>query len=1022
MRQCLVMTVLMKNAGVPRGYGEAFKKCWHARTWCRLLTRIAQFRFYNQIVEIKLCTHCDRAVTESSCPVCGGHLEIRDKDFFIGKTLGKYRITGLIGVGGMGVVYEAVHVVLERPVALKMVMGQLDDEKFIERFRREAKVLAEMDHPGIVDVFDFDVSSWGIPYYVMARLRGQSLSQLLRKEKTLTPDRTRSILQQTAVALDHAHGRGIVHRDLKPENIYLTRRDGTEKVTVLDFGLASKVETNESETKLTRTGFFVGTPAYMAPEQISDELPTPATDQYALALIAFEMLTGEKVRFGLSNKEIILQLLRAPLSHREAFVALPETMQAVLERATALRPEERFPSVLNFFGVLFSGDTPTVPMPTPYPLGDSTGEITQGLRVPASTSESRPKAFRLGIASLIILASLIGAFLWQRNQPMKAPTATSQDSLQLAGTLPLPSNLVTFWGLTEDNLMVTDPHAVLLLDPSTGQLLARSLIPAEAEILQLLADGRLVIRQDGNLDLWHVASDEHEAVAAIWGSAHRPVSVSPAIDSILTSDETGYSLWDRESAQLRCHIIASSGGRIVTQSQSFFVLAQSDRLEVYDRNCQPRFQAEGTGSPVQAVVSLREDLNLLAFGGWYDEITLVNLHNGEVVDRFPRPGQTHGLAIFPDGPTVLVAKPQEVVAWRPGKGEVAAYDLEGSIVNQFHAVPNRSQILAFDDVENLVYRLGWNAPGTPAPTVTTDRSEFWSAVGGPNGAIYAGSAFGNLSRYRKGETKKFELHTQGITAVHRVEDRLITISDDRTLAQWSLPDLTPLWQEEIHGSLINYLHFDEANSELWTASSDSTLKRWRWPSMDPLETLSLPNTTNHAFWVSPAGDRVVAGTWNQAIQVLTPGDSAWTPGNRWSVPCESIYWEAYLEEAQAVLFVGLSPYHLYLYDIPGDRLGEIQRLGLNGISVAPLSGREAMVVGLEGWLRLQFERREDTLFYSIDESFWAAGLGNMNSVDYSSAGRIIMVSEDTLFEFSPEPPSPNEFLPKNLEPRWMKPE
>jgi serine/threonine-protein kinase len=206
---------------------------------------------------------------------------------------GRYRLRRLCGRGGMGWVYEAEHEAIGRTVALKILHPQYSRSQDIaERFRREARAASMIGHPHIAEVFDFGTTGDGCLYIAMEFLEGQDLGQLLEDEGLLPIARALNITAQVCWALDAAHAARVVHRDLKPENVFLINKpDNPDFVKVLDFGIAKYVEEQPAATRLTRPNIALGTPEYMAPEQVSGRVE-PRSDIYALGAILFEMLVG----------------------------------------------------------------------------------------------------------------------------------------------------------------------------------------------------------------------------------------------------------------------------------------------------------------------------------------------------------------------------------------------------------------------------------------------------------------------------------------------------------------------------------------------------------------------------------------------------------------------------------------------------------------------------------------------------------------------------------------------------------
>jgi len=207
-----------------------------------------------------------------------------------GSELGGYRIEQQIGSGGMGIVYRATNVALGRVYALKVLAPELaEDEHFRQRFQREMRIAASIDHPNVVGIH-YAGDQDGYLFLAMDYVHGEDLRQLILRDGALDPSRAVGILTQVGFALDAAHAKGLVHRDIKPGNMLLTIRDGEERAYLTDFGLAKRSSTL---AELTVAGSVVGTADYMAPEQVSGEPADARTDIYALGCVFFQMLTGK---------------------------------------------------------------------------------------------------------------------------------------------------------------------------------------------------------------------------------------------------------------------------------------------------------------------------------------------------------------------------------------------------------------------------------------------------------------------------------------------------------------------------------------------------------------------------------------------------------------------------------------------------------------------------------------------------------------------------------------------------------
>jgi predicted Ser/Thr protein kinase len=251
-----------------------------------------------------------------------------------GTTFAGYRVEGILGQGGMGVVYEATQLSLDRTVALKLLATNLgDDDAFRERFRREALIQAGIEHPNIVTVYEAGESDHGL-FMAMRLVRGPNLKDMILSRE-LDAGRALRILRPIAEALDTAHESGLIHRDIKPQNILVGGRD---HAYLADFGL-TKVS---GEKGLTKTGQFVGTLDYISPEQIRGKDATASSDIYALAAVLYEALTGI-VPFPKDSEAAVLyaHMSDEPPSVSEARPELPEALDDVVRRAMAKEPEQR---------------------------------------------------------------------------------------------------------------------------------------------------------------------------------------------------------------------------------------------------------------------------------------------------------------------------------------------------------------------------------------------------------------------------------------------------------------------------------------------------------------------------------------------------------------------------------------------------------------------------------------------------------------------------------------------------------
>src|SRR5437763_10723929 len=261
-----------------------------------------------------------------------------------GTRLGSYEIVERLGGGGMAVVYRAVQQPLGREVALKALSPELlQDEGFVKRFEAEAKTLAKLDHPNILQIYDFELSD-GVAYLTMPLVRGGTLRDILKRGPLDALSAWR-YLREVGDGLQHAHDAGIVHRDLKPTNV-LIHSDG--RALLADFGLARGAG---QPTHLTTIGLAIGTPGYMSPEQVMGHDVDRRADIYAMGALTFEMLTGRLPYVGANRMEVAYSTVNSPLpSAVKISPNLPDELDQLLQKVLAKDPNERPQTVRDLLG------------------------------------------------------------------------------------------------------------------------------------------------------------------------------------------------------------------------------------------------------------------------------------------------------------------------------------------------------------------------------------------------------------------------------------------------------------------------------------------------------------------------------------------------------------------------------------------------------------------------------------------------------------------------------------------------
>jgi serine/threonine-protein kinase len=301
-----------------------------------------------------VCPNCQTELIQGAkfCPSCGGAVPAgpaEEVDALVGRVIrGNFRIEKLLGTGGMGRVYRALQISLDKPVVLKILHPQFNsDPQLVQRFHREARAASRLNHANSISIIDFGQSEDGMLFMAMEYLQGRDLFTVLQEEFPLAEERLGRVMIQVCSALGEAHAQNIIHRDLKPENIMVEdRRDQKDFVKVLDFGIA-KIQDPKSEDgrALTQQGMVCGTPEYMSPEQARGEDLDPRSDVYALGVLMYQMVTGDlpfkaPTAIGIVTK----QITEPPLPPRQARPDLPISpeVEAIILKCLEKAADRRF--------------------------------------------------------------------------------------------------------------------------------------------------------------------------------------------------------------------------------------------------------------------------------------------------------------------------------------------------------------------------------------------------------------------------------------------------------------------------------------------------------------------------------------------------------------------------------------------------------------------------------------------------------------------------------------------------------
>ncbi len=275
-------------------------------------------------------------------------------DPMIGRVIaGRYRLTKRLGRGGMGAVYMGEHISMSRTTAIKILASDLaNSREYVARFQREADMASRIEHANAVGIYDFGEAEPGLYYIAMEFIEGTALATIIEREAPLSLERTVRIIRQAADALDAAHQLGIVHRDFKPDNMMVCQKPGRpDYVKVVDFGIAKQTAVEPGHQALTHTGFVLGTPQYMSPEQVAGEPLDGRSDLYSLALVCYEMLSRALPFVGKTpQSQMIRRLLEPPVPLLTASPQLqvPPLVETAIMRALSRYPNQRQSTTVEF--------------------------------------------------------------------------------------------------------------------------------------------------------------------------------------------------------------------------------------------------------------------------------------------------------------------------------------------------------------------------------------------------------------------------------------------------------------------------------------------------------------------------------------------------------------------------------------------------------------------------------------------------------------------------------------------------
>jgi eukaryotic-like serine/threonine-protein kinase len=445
----------------------------------------------------------------------------------IGKVLlGRVKIVRAIARGGMGKVYYAEQITMGRPCAVKVLdprMAGASREEFTRRFLLEASVAAKLTHPNVVTIYDYGETDDGSCFIAMEYLEGETLSDTLKREKRLLPERAVGVARQVCRALREAHAIGVVHRDMKPGNIFLVRHDDEgDFVKVLDFGLVKDTHSGGDEKEHTQVGQIMGSPRYMAPEQIEGKAVDGRTDIYALGTVLYAMLTGHPPFERANEMATMMAHISekvAPVAQLAPDVLLPPGLEAVVMHCLEKDPDRRFKSMEEMLAALklepgsglLSIDSGQHVFASPALLY---GHGPQSLAPPEPPPQSNTSRL---ILLVLVAAAACGAILYITN--MRAPATTTAP--------PVVDSVASPPAAASTPLRVPDPVATVIVhfdsDPQGARVKEDDAVVCEATPCDILYKGPAA---DPTIEHLYVVTkhgfEVEKKLAKVWAS---PITV-----------------------------------------------------------------------------------------------------------------------------------------------------------------------------------------------------------------------------------------------------------------------------------------------------------------------------------------------------------------------------------------------------------------------------------------------------------------------------------------------------------------
>ncbi|MEJ5166691.1 MAG: serine/threonine-protein kinase, partial [Thermoanaerobaculia bacterium] len=873
-------------------------------------------------VEIKYCLNCGKIFVEGKkCSICGQNFTLMDENFLIGKELGKYKIESFIGEGGMGAVFKGIHTTLKKQVAIKVLIPSGSETSFSKRFKKEAEIMAFLKHPNIVEIYDYDISEMGFPYIVMEYLEGHSLrEEILRNPQGLPFQTIKNYLKQIVSGLSHAHKKGVVHRDLKPENIFISFLEDQKIVKILDFGIAKLLFPTEETQVLTKTNTVVGTPQYLSPEQIMGKEITPKSDQYSLALILYEMMTGKAVREGKTFGEIVSSISTEKIELEKFELGdFGKKLSEPLKKAAEKNPSKRFEDIEQFAKAVLP-DTEII---------DEKPTTQMVLKGPKKNLKIYPFFIIFLTLSLIISLFFI-----------KFSSKKQDEPFSLIGEYKIPTDLGSLLSFNEFFMVFEGKDCMYFYEENLSNQPLKVSIQKGDKILGSTEEGKILILKGNSVYLRQYLNEDKMEEKETFFIKNFPeyerVSFSPDLNFFALEDKNTlkvFKIFKDYLEEIYSLDLKDKRFKGFKCGKNYLAFVVEDFLYIFDLRKGQELHKIPVDTSNFYSMAFFEESGLFALGGWFDGIYIFDLKEGKKKYFTSLGGKTNSLSFLKNFPSLLISKGDSVLVWKFKENIFLKY--QNTEKEFLYSVFTPFGIVSREERENKLYLFSIKDFSTLKSFKTGER-EIWGMDYLKGGDfLYAGSSIGNLYvlNIKKDKIKEFKLHTQGITSILCFKENLITASDDKTITVWKIPDMKVSYRTEAHNWLINYIYLNESTQTLWTSSSDGFVKAFSFPGLKILEELKTGPYSNAALWVDALEEEMAVGTWNNLFLYFQKKDREWLLDKSYKIPSQAIYSLSFLPKEKILFMAGINPYKIYLFFLKDKKLYEmsIENSGINWV-------------------------------------------------------------------------------------------